>query len=152
MRNINHLNAGQRVDMTALIHGNALDNSKRKRTVTTYPLADSVALTMDALAKIEDIVAEGCFNHPDKLTQDKILAYALALLRLRECAGMASMERLMNACDALAVTVSRLMDDRTSACDAKCAALKQFVTHAREMVLTSASPTAVFSNMPRIRQ
>lgn len=152
MRNVNHLNVGQRVDMTALIHGNTLDSAKHKRALTTHPLADSVASAMAALAKIDAIVADGCLNHPDKLTQDKILAYALALLRVRECAGMAGMQRLMNACDALAVTVSRLIDDRTSACHAKCAALTQFVTHAREMILASTSQTAAFSSLPRVRQ
>lgn len=152
MRNVNHLNAGQRVDMTALIHGNVHGSAKRRRMLTSHPLADSVASAMDALAKIEDIVADGCFNHPDELTQDKILTYALALLRVRECAGMAGMERLMNACDALAVTVSRLIDDRTSACHAKCAALTQFVTHAREMILASTNPTAIFSSLPHVRQ
>ncbi|MFO7542228.1 MAG: hypothetical protein R6W97_05360 [Thiobacillus sp.] len=99
---------------------------------------NAVTEAKSALEDISKIVAEGCFAHPNKLTQERVMAYALALIRVRECAGRAGMERLMNACDALAVTVSRLIEDRTSASPAKCEALTRFVAHARTMILASA--------------
>lgn len=104
--------------------------------------------TMLAVEEISDIVSEACFTQPDKLTQDGIHAYALALLRLREYAGMAGMERLMNACDALAVTVSKLIDDRNNATRDKCEAMKRFVVHAREMVLLSAHQATDYAMPP----
>jgi hypothetical protein len=110
--------------------------AKRKRILAPHPPVDSVTAIMHALEEIGDIISKGCFTHPDNLTQDVILAYALALLSVRECAGIAGKERLMNACDALAVTVSRLIEDRASASHAKCEALTQFVAHARAMIST----------------
>lgn len=140
MRNVKYLNTPQRVDMDGPLNAGA----KRKRVLAPYLPMDSVTAVMHALEEISDIVSAGCFTHPDNLTQDGITAYALALIRMRECAGMAGMERLMNACDALAVTVSRLIEDRACASHAKCEALTQFVAHARAMILTSASKTAEF--------
>jgi hypothetical protein len=97
-----------------------------------------VAAAIDALDVIEGVVADRCFDHPDALTQDGITAYALALIRLRECAGAAGCERLVNACDALAVTVSRLIEDRNCICRQKWEALTQFVAHAQAMIQMSA--------------
>lgn len=134
MHNAKHLNAGQHVDMAGLLNV----GPKRKTLKAPHPPMNAVAAAKRALEEIGDIVAEGCFAHPDKLTQERIMAYALALIRVRECAGMAGMERLMNACDALAVTVSRLLEDRTSASHAKCEALTRFVAHARSMILAPA--------------
>lgn len=93
----------------------------------------------DALAALTRTVTGSCFAHPDALTQDAITDYALALIRLRECASAAGFERLMNACDAIAVTVSRLIDDRRCACLEKCAALTRFVVHAQAMIPTTAN-------------
>lgn len=95
---------------------------------------DWAAAAVKALNDMGDVVSHPCFAHPDKLTQDGITAYALALMRLRECAGAAGFERLMNACDALAVTVSRLIEDRSCACREKCEALTRFVVHAQAMI------------------
>ncbi len=148
MRNVNYLNTRQRVDTARALHVGA----KQQPPLTPHLHEAPVTAVMHALEKISDIVSDGCFYDPNNLTQDEILAYALALIRVRECAGMAAMDRLMNACDALAVTVSRLIEDRASASHAKCEALTQFVTHAREMILASANPTAVFSSLPRVRQ
>ena len=67
--------------------------------------ADWVAATRDALADIGNIVSHQCFAYPDSLTRDRITAYALALIRVRECASEAGFARLTDACDALAVTV-----------------------------------------------
>lgn len=139
MRNVNYLNVGQHTDMAALIYGSIPGDTKHKRTLPARQPTGSVAAAIHALDEIDGVVSDGRFTHPDHLTQDTILAYALALLRVRECAGRAGMGRLMNACDALAVTVSRLIEDRTSASQAKCETLRQFVVHAREMIHTSAS-------------
>jgi len=88
----------------------------------------------DALHALAGIVSDPCFKNPDILTQDRITTYALALIQLRECASAAGFERLMNACDALAVTVSRLIDDKSCANREKCAVLSRFVVHAQEMI------------------
>jgi len=98
---------------------------------------DLVAAAVDALNDIGNIVSSQCFTSPDTLTQERITAYALALMRLRECASAAGFERLMNACDALAVTVSRLIEDRGCACREKCEALTRFVVHAEAMIQMS---------------
>lgn len=98
---------------------------------------DLVAAAVDALSDMGYIVSHLCLNNPDTLTQDRITAYALALLRLRDCASAAGFERLMKACDALAVTVSRLIEDRSCACRGKCEALTRFVVHAAEMIQMS---------------
>ena len=93
-----------------------------------------VAAAAQAVNDLGQIVSGYCASDPASLTEDRITAYALALIRLRECASAASLERLTRACDALAVTVSRLIEDRGSACAEKCAALKRFVVHANEMI------------------
>lgn len=95
---------------------------------------ERVEAAMRAVSDMGSIVASQCFSSPASLTQERITAYALALIRLRECASMAGLERLTKACDALAVTVSRLIDDHGNACHQKCEALKRFVVHAREMI------------------
>lgn len=97
---------------------------------------DLVAASIDALNAMKKIVSDQCMT-PDALTQERITVYALALIRLRECASAAGFERLMNACDALAVTVSGLIDDRSCACHAKCEALTRFVVHAAAMIQMS---------------
>ena len=117
-------------------------DSKYQQNLPPQPPRDAIASTLEALNKIEVIVADGCLNRPDTLTQDDILAYALALLHLRECADDARMERLINACDALAVTVSKLIDDRSNANPTKCEALSRFVVHARDMILMSENERA----------
>jgi hypothetical protein len=121
---------------------------KRKHIVSPGLSAGSTTATMLAVEEISDIVSAACFAQPDKLTEDGIHAYALALLQLREYAGMAGMERLMNACDALAVTVSKLIDDRSTATRDKCEALKRFVVHAREMVLLSGNQVSDYVMPP----
>ncbi len=99
--------------------------------------ADLVAAAVDALNDMGNIVSQQCFANPEALSQGKITAYALALIRLRECAGAAGFERLMKACDALAVTVSLLIEDRSRACSGKCASLTRFVAHAQVMIQMS---------------
>lgn len=96
-----------------------------------------VAGARRALDEMKNIVSDHCFKTPDTLTHEAITIYALALIRLRECASAAGFERLMNACDALAVTVSRLIDDRSCACRDKCEALTRFVVHAEAMIQLS---------------
>lgn len=100
-----------------------------------------VAAVHDALDALGRIAAGPCFAHPAALTQDAITEYALTLIRLRECACAAGFERLTNACDAIAVTVSRLIDDRRCACLEKCAALTRFVVHAQTMIPAAANST-----------
>ena len=138
MRNAHSLNIGQHTNIAMPFY----IDSKRQQKLPPHSSRNSVTSTLDALKKIEVIVSDGCLNHPDTLTQDDILAYALALLQLRVCAGIARMERLMNACDALAVTVSTLIDDRANASPTKCEALSRFVVHARDMILMSENESA----------
>lgn len=94
----------------------------------------AAAAVHEALAGLAGTVARPCFAHPASLTQDAITDYALTLIRLRECACAAGFERLTNACDAIAVTVSRLIDDRRCACLEQCVALARFVVHAQAMI------------------
>jgi len=101
----------------------------------------AAAAVHDALAALTRTVSGLYFAHPAALTQDAITDYALTLIRLRECACAAGFERLTNACDAIAVTVSRLIDDRRCACLEKCAALTRFVVHAQAMIPATASST-----------
>ena len=100
--------------------------------------AERVAAVMDALDDVGSLISNQCFSHPDALTQDSITAYALALMQLRECACAAGLGRLTKACDALAVTVARLIEDKNCACRDKCEALTRFVTHAHAMLQLSA--------------
>ncbi|MHB1084217.1 MAG: hypothetical protein ACYCZA_05175 [Thiobacillus sp.] len=147
MRNVSYLNVGQHVNIVEPLYVDL----KRKRNLAPHPPKDPIVATLHALETIEDIVAKGYLTHPNTLTQDEILAYALALLQLRECAGVARMERLIKACDALAVTVSSLIDDLASASHAKCEALARFVAHARDMILMSTSEPVecVMLSLPR---
>lgn len=139
MRSLSYLN----VDKYPVMAVSAYGDAKRKHVLAAHPSTNPITATLHALERLEDITSNGCLSHPDKLSQDKIQAYALALLQLRVCAGMARMDRLTKACDALAVTVSSLMDDLTCASPAKCEALRRFVTHARDMSRMPASePTA----------
>ena len=131
MRNVSYLRVGKR-DVGHLNNLLALDAQE-----------DAVSAALYALEEIGTIVSSGCFAHPDTLTRDGIMDYALALMRVRECAGVAGMERLMDACDALAVTVSRLIDDQTCANDEKCEALTRFVAHAQAIIERSAGTHAV---------
>lgn len=129
MRNMQHLSSKHRIGIApAACMGRAPEVAAPE---------DSAAAAMAALNDIGDIVPNQRFTHPDMWTQDRITAYALALMRLRECASVAGYERLMNACDALAVTVSRLIEDRSCACREKCEMLARFVVHARAMIQMS---------------
>jgi hypothetical protein len=94
----------------------------------------AVVAALDTLNNMGNIVSQHCFAQPENLTEDRITAYALALLRLRECASAAGFKRLTNACDALAVTVSRLIEDRSCAYRENCEALTRFVVHAKAMI------------------
>lgn len=136
-------------------------NSKHRIGVTTSARAgggpdpgvpaDLIAAAVDALNDMGNIVSQQCFANPAALTQGRIMAYALALMRLRECAGAAGLERLMKACDALAVTVSLLIEDRSRACSGKCAALTRFVAHARAMIQMSTDGAKHYAPPPTIR-
>lgn len=113
---------------------------------------EMIAAAVDALTDMGKIVSHQCFANPESLTQSRITAYALALMRLRECAGALGFERLMNACDALAVTVSRLIQDRSCACHGKCEALARFVVHAEAMIrMATDSATHYAPPTPDIR-
>lgn len=87
-----------------------------------------------ALAALENVVARPAFAGTGVPTPENVQAYALALMRLRESAEASGRLRLTRACDALSVTVARLIDQCDAArCD-PCAALKRFVVHARAML------------------
>ena len=126
MRNMQHLSSRHRIGVATAVC--------MEREPSPDAPEDLVAAAVDALNEMGDIVSHQCFASPETLTQDKIMAYALALMRLRERASAAGIERLMHACDALAVTVSRLIEDRSSACRGKCEALTRFVAHAKAMI------------------
>ena len=99
---------------------------------------ERLAAVMAALEDIGKLISNQCFSRPDALTQDSITTYALALMQLRECACAAGLGRLTKACDALAVTVARLIEDKNCACHQKCDALTRFVAHAHAMIQLSA--------------
>lgn len=143
MRNMQILNSKHRIDVTAA----ACVGGEPDPGVS----ADLVAAAVDALNDMGNIISQQCFANPEALTQGRIMAYALALMRLRECAGAAGLERLMKACDALAVTVSLLIEDRSRACSGKCAALTRFVAHARAMIQMSTDGAKHYAPPPAIR-
>lgn len=112
----------------------------RRNDPANVPPATDAAAVHAALGQLARIVAGPGFARPESLTWDGITDYALALIRLREAACAAGCERLTQACDALAVTVSRLIDDRHCTCQDKLLSLKRFVSHARAMLPAPASP------------
>lgn len=128
MRNMQHLRSKHRVGIATAVCTQEPNPGTPE---------DLLAATVDTLNDLANIVSRQCHTHPDTLNQDSITTYALALIRLRECASAAGFERLMNACDALAVTVSRLIDDPACANREKCAALKRFIVHAQAMIQVS---------------
>jgi len=128
-------NARDRISLTPIY-------AKRAPEQAPAAPADWVAAAMDALDGIGSVVSSQCFANPDTLTPYGITAYALALMRLRECASAARFERLTDACDALAVTVSRLIEDRSCASREKCEALTRFVAHAQAMIQMAAGHPA----------
>ena len=128
MRNMQNLNARHRIgaSVSAFVeHRPAFDQVSRDNWVQT---------ALQALGEIRRVVSRPRFAHPASLTQEDIMQYALALLSLRECASEAGFERLANACDAMAVTVSRLLEDQSSATQSKCDALRLFAAHAQMMI------------------
>ena len=129
MRNMQYLSSKHRIGVATAVC--------MEREPSPGAPENLVTAAVDALNDMGHIVSHQCFAHPDTLTQDRITAYALALMRLRECASAAGFERLMNACDALAVTVSRLIEDRRCACREKCETLTRFVVHAEAMIRMS---------------
>ena len=129
MRKILHQSSKPRIDATS---AGCMESEPRLDTPE-----DLIAATVSVLNDMRNIVSHQSFTHPDTLTEDSITTYALALMRLRECASAAGLERLMNACDALAVTVSQLIKDRSCVCRKKCEALTRFVVHADAMIRIS---------------
>jgi len=129
MRNTQYLSSKHRIG--------AASAACRERGPSVDAPEQLVAAAVDALNDMGNLVSQQCFTHPETMTEDRITAYALALMRLRECASAAGFERLMNACDALAVTVSRLIEDRRCACREKCETLVRFVVHAEAMIRMS---------------
>ena len=128
MRNLQNLRARHRIAPAAVCMEGEPDVAAPEHRI---------AAAVDALNAMGNLVSRRCLTHPDTLTPDSITAYALALMRLRESASAAGFERLTNACDALAVTVSRLIEDRSCACSQKCEALARFVVHAQAMIQMS---------------
>lgn len=131
MRNMQYLTSKHRNGITAPAR-----LEQRKDTPENL-----ITVAEDALSEMKSIVSNQCIKHPEALTADRITAYALALVRLRECASAAGLERLVKACDALAVTVSRLIEDQGCACREKCEALTRFVVHAKAMIQMSIERT-----------
>jgi hypothetical protein len=99
------------------------------------PEPEAACLTVEsALAALEVVAARPSFIRPGGLMQDDVLAYALALMHLRDSAHAAGRARLTRACDALSVTVARLLDRCTQDHCEQCAALKRFIAHAHAML------------------
>lgn len=130
MRNMQYLHSKHRT-------GAAAAGCAERKPLAGEAPEELVAAAVAALDDMGNIVSGQCFADPQTLTEDRITAYALALMRLRECASAAGFERLMNACDALAVTVAHLIEDRSCACREKCEALTRFVVHAQAMIQMS---------------
>jgi hypothetical protein len=128
MRTMHYLNAKHSIDAVAPFY---MERAPSQRLAVSV---DGLVAAMGALDGMENVLSNECFDHPDRLTQDGITAYALALLQLRECASEAGFVRLTNACDALAVTVSRLIEDKNCASLDKCEALTRFIAHAWAMI------------------
>ncbi|MFN3751463.1 MAG: hypothetical protein ACK4SR_08820 [Thiobacillus sp.] len=93
-----------------------------------------LAAVHGALERLARAVARPEFARPEAVTWDGIVDYALALMRVRDCAAAAGFERLTQACDALALTVSRLIDERRCTSADTLLTLKRFVAHARAML------------------
>ena len=109
------------------------------------PAPEDACLTVEsALAALETVAEHPAFARPDGLTQDDVLTYALALMHLRDSAHAAGRTRLTQACDALSVTVARLIDHCASARHDQCVALTRFVAHARAMLRMPADAAAHF--------
>lgn len=107
------------------------------------PPDNARAAVRAALTELETIASRPAFGQRGALTQDDVFAYAMALMHLREAASAAGCARLTKACDALAVTVARLIENCTAArCD-QCTALRQFVAHARAMIEMEMADMAV---------
>ncbi|KAB2319975.1 hypothetical protein F8A86_08145 [Betaproteobacteria bacterium SCN1] len=94
---------------------------------------DALAPVLSALETVEAVVSRPGFAHPGALDRDTVNAYALALMRLRECADAAGCARLTDACDALAVTVAALIEHSVPGHPGRWQTLKQFAVHARAM-------------------
>lgn len=100
-------------------------------------------LTVEAaLASLAEIAGRPAFSPPASPGQEDVLAYALALMHLRESSHAAGRARLTLACDALSVTVARLLDRCGREHCEQCAVLKRFVAHAQAMLHLSTEYTA----------
>ncbi len=109
------------------------------------------AAVRQALAALEAITAHPAFARGAP-SQDEILGYALALMQLRECASAAGCERLANACDALAVTVARALENRDPVRCAPGVALTHFIAHARAMIAMEVDGAAATCAVPARRE
>jgi hypothetical protein len=56
---------------------------------------DLIAAAVHAVDDMGNIISHQCAVDPETLTRDRITAYALAPIRLRECASAAGLERLI---------------------------------------------------------
>ncbi len=139
MRNIRKVDSRQRVVSACDLSLQVLQSHPPSPPARARP----IGRVWRALERISDMLSKGIAAHPERLRHD-ITAYALALLQLRESSAMAGMERLTNACDALAITVSRLIDDGSRATQAQCEALTRFAAHARAMIAMYGSQAMLF--------
>lgn len=102
---------------------------------TVSPL-QRVSMALNLLAQY---AARLDFTRTDCVSQDRckeaLKRYALSLIRLRECAQAAHLNRLTRACDAMAITLSNILDQPVNRIGWRdCHALSLFVTHARTML------------------
>ncbi|MEW6416254.1 MAG: hypothetical protein AB1482_13490 [Pseudomonadota bacterium] len=107
-----------------------------------------LAAVQRALERMASVAARPEFAHPESVTWDSIVDYALALIRVRDSAAAAGYERLTQACDALALTVSRLLDEHRCTSPDALLSLKRFVAHARAMLPLPALATPDAERVP----
>lgn len=123
--------------MASVKHPIFLKNDTPSRTADSHVpdvRKKGPAAVQRALERLARAVARPEFARPESVTWDSIVDYALALIRVRDCAAAAGYERLTQACDALALTVSRLIDERRCTSPDALLSLKRFVAHARAML------------------
>ncbi|MDP3123392.1 MAG: hypothetical protein Q8M46_02190, partial [Thiobacillus sp.] len=76
MRSMQYLNSKHRIGIASALRKHGPDTPEDRPAANVH----------EALDRLARIVADPCYTDPDGLTQDRITAYALALIRLRECA------------------------------------------------------------------
>ena len=118
------------------------ENTRPEASCVTRPtliVVSPLQRVSTALNLLSQYAARLDFTRTDHVSQqrckDALKRYALSLIRLRECAQAAQLKRLTRACDAMAITLSHILDQPVNRIGWRdCHALSLFVTHARTML------------------